>query len=147
MASVKTGLLEDLSVVPGRAEVGHICVPCSLNSPCYADAVGRERLSLSWSTSWVSAFVPEAVPTFPTKDKPGSSKAKVPTVTQPDSDPTQALTEAPCGAFLGAMFLLPAATLQIPPVCIIPSHSICEFLIFLISPVPCQIWFKLNKKA
>lgn len=60
---------------PERAEVGHIHVPCSLSSPCHADAMGRERLSLSWFTSWVSAFVPEAVPTFPAKDQSGSTKA------------------------------------------------------------------------
>lgn len=97
-------------------EVGHIHIPCSLSSPCHADAVGRERLSLSWFTSWESAFVPEAVPTFPTKDKSGSSKAKVPTVIQPDSDPPWALPEAPCGTFLGAMPLLHSTTLWIPPV-------------------------------
>lgn len=147
MASVFTGLVEDLSMVPGRVEVGHIHVPCSLSCPCHTDAMGTERLSLSWFTSWVLAFVPEAVPTFPANDKSGSSKAKVPTVTQPDSYCTWTLPETPCGAFLRAMSLLPSTTLQITPMCIIPSHSICEFLIFFISPVPCQIWFKLDKKA
>lgn len=126
-------------------EVGHVHVPRSLSSPCHGNAVGRERLSKLVHFMGIS-ICGRGLPNLPHQTNLAAAKPKSPQ-SHNQTGPTRALPEAPCGAFLGAMSLLPSATLQIPPVCIIPSHSSCEYLTVLTFPVPCQIWFKLDKRA
>lgn len=94
---------------------------------------------------------PRPLPAFPTKGKPGSSKAEVAPAAQLDSD--QTFQRCPKVRVAQSWERCPHRELSIITfkgrllLRVTPASSSCKNFLFWTFPVPCQSWSELDKAA